>query len=358
MGWGLFDRLGNWIGYFCLGLGLGGISIPSICLADIVISHVTDLYPIEVGEGHLVHAGVLWEARNALGNIDRIHHLEMYDPLDLELLTIVTLPHSVEQIYPFGNDAVLVVGRRYHNEWQTAYSVVTKNAPSHFHTTWLPITLLTEFFAGEPGRLFFNEVGSGTISKVSGNVVIPIATHVNSPGKMVVWDHWLFAIERNSIDPGDENVIRIDLKTGHVDRTFVNVRNNLSNLIALGDGTIAVSETWANQLLVIDAKTNTLKATLPAPTEPRGLTLYGHCVVTFSMDSKILSFFDIPSLKPVTQWNLSGLDSRYENNRDLTVDETTGRFFLRSVFASDLDDALTGVFAIDNTDANALAGCR
>ena len=108
---------------------------------------------------------------------------------------------------------------------------------------------------------------------------------------------------------------------------------------------IAVAETRADQVLLIERESNTLATTLSAPGMPIALTCLGRCLMVLCREPKSLLFFDLAStyLPLVAEWDLSGLGDDFCNVTTMHVDPRGGSVFLRSPFHPRFPDNAPGV---------------
>jgi hypothetical protein len=284
----------------------------------------------------LFHDGGLWSG-STYGDEGKAYRLRRFDA-NGELHSEVTLPHSVARIVPLGPNQVMVVGRSYPGEWRTHYSEVTlrggalRASSYRFARQWM-----VQEFAGDGTRRFFTEPGERAILQMGTFGPSKLPVEVSGPGKMVLAGDSLLVLERRAAQLGDENLVRIDLRTNRATRVFHPwLRQGLVNLVALpGGGRVVAAELLADQLLFVDAGLGKLVATVPVPSgRPQGLALRGRCVVVGSADParRIVTFVDARTPTPtvVAEWELTGAPVSFKSIHALAVDPRSKRVFARS----------------------------
>ena len=308
---------------------------------DIDIRLVAALDRCEVYRGQVFHDGHLWEGHSA-GGVDD-YRLDVHDAHGAAVLASAAVPHTLEFLYPFGPGAILVVGKHHtrRHGWLTYHSTARfRHGRLAVTTRAMPVHLQVEQFGGRPGLMFFNETGSRRVFRWTGFRAIPFEHDIRMPGTILALPGCLFVLERNRICPGAENIARIDLPTGRIERTFATPRNRLATLVALeGCPWIAAVESWADQVLLVDAQTNTLAAVLAAPGTPADAVQVGRHLLVVSREPKRLRFFDLATagVPQVAEWDLAGLGDDFANITTMHADPRTGNVFLRSPFHPAID---------------------
>jgi hypothetical protein len=322
-------------------------------ITDLHITTVATLDPCEVYRGQVFHDGHLWVGHSA-GRVED-YRLDVYDGDGSTLLASAPVPHTLEFLYPFGPWTILAVGKHHtrRHGWLTYHSVARlRRGRLSLTSRSMPAHLQVEQFGGSPGAMYFNETGSRRVFRWTGFRGLPFAHDIRMPGTIVALPGCLFVLERNRIVPGAENVARIDLATGQIERTFTTPRRGLSTLVRLaGWPWIAAVEGWADQVLLVDTRSNTLAAVLPAPGTPVDAAQVGRHLLVVSRDPKRLRFFDLAAagVPQVAEWDLAGLGYDFANITTMHADQRTGRVFLRSPF----HPAVAG-----NTPAVKMVACR
>ncbi len=214
--------------------------------SGIAIRTVTLLDQGEVYRGQVFHDGHLWEG-NSTGGVAN-YRLDIYAADGSRILASARVPHTQEFLYPFGPRAIIIVGKHFtdHCGWLTYHSVARfRQGRLHVKTHAMPMALQIEQFGGRDGRIYFNETGSRKVFRWTRRGARPLAPDIHLPGVMLPCDRFIFVLERNRISPGAENVVKIDLFSQRIERTFTEPRNKLSTMIDLpGFPWIAAVETW------------------------------------------------------------------------------------------------------------------
>jgi len=298
-----------------------------------VVKEVLELDRIQPYSPMAFHSERLWTATSQTEGDKTVYDLRLFGADGTPLAGPKRVPHSIEHIYPFGANRVLIVGKSSW-PWKTHYTVATAAAETlTLNTTTFPEGIQTEQFGGDPSRMFFNNPGDREVFQWNGKSE-PLKHEISGPGQLVLMSDFLFVLERRSFSLGDEDIYRIDLKSGQGKRVFSENRQGLTNLLPLPSrGLLAASEGLADQILLIDAATNAVKATVKVPGgTPRGLAQLGHCLVVGSDVSKKVSFFDLrrPAPELVEEWDLSTTAKPLFNIFSLAADPGTGTVFVRA----------------------------
>jgi len=304
---------------------------------DVFTRTIARLGDHEPWRGQCFHAGLLWEGHSgtAAG-----HRLDAHLPRSPAVLASARLVHTAEFIHPFGPGAVIVVGKHFEPRggWRTYHSVARlAGGRLRVQSRAMPRWLQVEQFGGGPGAMFFNEPGSRQIYRWNGLWARALGPEVALPGTMIPTPGGLAVLERNCIVPGQENVARIDLATRAINRAFTAPRRRLCSLLDLpGTAWLAVAETWAEQVLLIDRVTNRLARVLPAPGGPVALARYGSCLAILVDEPRRLLFVDPSGASgdggPVAVWDLAALGPAAGHVTALDCDPATGDVYLRSPF--------------------------
>lgn len=290
----------------------------------------------EVYRGQVFHDGHLWEGHSVGG--PGAYRVDVHSADDGRVLASARVPHTLEFLYPFGRGTILVVGKHFTDRhgWLTFHST------ARFHrgrlrigTRTMPMNLQIEQFGGHAGRMYFNEPGSRKVFRWTRFGARPLAPDIRLPGVILPFDDYVFVLERNRITPGHENIVKIDLTTQRIDRTFAVPRNKLSTMIDLEQFPwVAAVETWADKVLLIDKLTNTLDAVISAPGMPVDLAQRGRHLMVVSRAPKGLRLFDLAThgIPEIAAWDLAALGDDFGNLTTMHVDPRTGNVFLRSPF--------------------------
>lgn len=333
--WGVTMKYIAFLFAFCLSLVIFGNPVLAGNEHEgVAIRILTDLDFVEPNEAHLFHDDHLWVGKSRTTE-DGHHRMEVYSS-EGSLVSTIELPHSPRGVYPLSDAQVVVTGRT-HWPWKTHYTVVTRYGHDFVtHTTTLPEEYQADEFVGDIHRMFFTEPGEAKVFQQNGNDYRFLSPVISGPGKMLLLGDSLFVIERRDASLGDENLVKIDLKTETADKTFKDyLRNGLSNIISLPQrGRIAAAETVADQVLLIDVASNKLVETLAVHGRPRGLATLGNCLVVSSEETRRVRFFDLGTAeaKLIDEWDLSVVGNKLRKARSLAVDPNSGRVYVRSTY--------------------------
>ena len=308
---------------------------------DIAVRTVALLDLGEVYRGQVFHDGHLWEGHSTGGVAS--YRLDVHSADGTRILDSFRVPHTLEFLYPYAPQTILAVGKHFtdHCGWLTYYSIArVRYGRLQVKTKALPMALQVEQFGGRAGHMYFNETGSRKVFRWTRWGARPIAQDIHLPGTILPFKRFVFVLERNRIIPGAENIVKIDLATQRIDRTFTQTRNKLSTMIDLqGFPWIAAVESWADQILLVDKERNTLAAVLSAPGTPIDAVQVGVHLLVVSRAPKRLRFFDLaaPGMPQVAEWDLSALGDDFANLTTMHVDPLSGNVFLRSPFHPRVD---------------------
>lgn len=367
---------------FSVGLSLmiGGASAPVFALDmtnipshvagvrfDLSFKVLAEISKNEVTEGHLFHAGLLWEgAASESGGAP--YFLSVYGNGGTTKLTAITLPHSVMSINAYGPNSVVVIGRSTLPTWRTHYSVVTKTGTEFkVKTVNLPEEYMVSDFVGNSSKMFFSEVGEASVlslNPVTGSVR-PLPMRISGPGHLELDGNSLFAIENRNMNWGDENILKINLLDNTFTRTFpTSVRNGLANIkIMKGTNYLAATEMLADKVLLINKTTNELAHEISLFGKARGISQLGHCLVVATEETQGVAFIDLNDAEPkvIDHWDLSAADSRFKKARGISVDEATGQIFLRSTYfcgsCSVTQSSVVRVEQMDGVEGSVIKTC-
>lgn len=317
---------------------------------DIAIRTVTVLDGGEAYRGQVFHDGHLWEGHST-GDVAS-YRLDVHSADGTQILASARVPHTQEFLYPFGPHTILSVGKHFTRRWGwlTYHSIARfQYGRLRVRTRAMPMALQVEQFGGQANRMYFNETGSRRVFRWTRWGARPLAPDIHLPGVILPFETCVFVLERNRLRAGAENIVKIDLASQRIERTFQEPRTRLSTMIDLhGYPWLAAVESWADQILLIDKEHNTLAATLPAPGTPIDAAQVGNRLLVVSRDPKWLRFFDlaVPGTPQVAEWDLSALGDDFCNITTMHVDPRRGTVFLRSPFHPLIDGNIPAVKAV------------
>lgn len=102
-----------------------------------------------------------------------------------------------------------------------------------------------------------------------------------------------------------------------------------------GSSRIALTEKFANQILLVHTDTNTVdeKENIHTTGTPWGITSFGSkCIAVMAYDEHAIRIFDVSTTGSplVADWNLMGTIDRFHRPRALASDPKSGRLYVRS----------------------------
>lgn len=328
--------------------------MPDVVRIRPVLRDVATLDTREVYRGQVFHDSILWQGHSA-GDVSA-YRIDAH-AADGILLASAPVPHTAEFLHAFGPRTILAVGKHFRRRcggWFTYHSIVrlvaTTGRPSRLRVTTriMPRALQVEQFAGGPRAMFFNEPGSRKVVRWHGWRSRPLRPDLHGPGTMIHRGRHLFVVERNDYRPGHETMARIDLVTEAVDRTSREVRRGIGAVVDVpGTPWIAVAESRADRVLLIECETNRVAAVLPAPGMPVAVAACGRKLVVLAAAARALRFFDLGAARRplVAEWDLGALAPGLRHPRALDVDPATETMFIRFCFHPLVEGSVAGVVA-------------
>ena len=303
-----------------------------------VMTQIDTLNSSEPYAPMIFHSGFLWLGRADHSEAKTRHRIDVRSGDGEILLGSHPIPHSVERLYPFDEKNILIAGKAYTEPegWVTYYSLVSACCGAiSVKTEALPIQYQVEEFAKAANRLFFSEVGDRALIEKTTKGTSAWNLEISGPGKMQVVGNSLFVLERHTIYLGDENIVRLDLSSMKPERIFPELRNGITQLLALNDGkTLAFNELKSKQVLLLNTDNPSLEpqAVKIANSYPRALGQWRNCLLVASEDNHQLSFIALNQKTPIVlgEVSLEGYKDALPNIRNLAVNPETGAIFLRS----------------------------
>lgn len=345
---------------FVFALCFAFFSVASAVAADPIKTTVlSELDRFEGFDAHLFHAGYLWVGRSRL-NLGGYYRLEVYDATGKQVANL-ELKHSLRQIAPFGQNAVIVVGVSAEPNVSQYTVVSAENGKFPVANHPVPETAWADRFVGSPKDAIFSDPGGNqddpglqtnpnqpaqTLFRLVNGEPHYLSTRLPLPTEGLVLGGKLYLVQDKDISGQQSNLVRVDLKTEKVERLFNDFwRQGLSNLTLLSDGTLALVERGAGQLLVVDPAAWKLTATIKVEAgTPHGLAQLGSCLVVGSETTKRVSFYDLKDTAHarLALWDLSGAGAKLLGIRNLAADPQSGRVYVRSAYACNPLDTKCG----------------
>lgn len=279
---------------------------------------------------NLFHAGYYFTGHSRQTETES-HRIEVYSADLSKKVKDIALTHTVESIAPLSPTQVLVIGKHFGSEWHGYYTVIdTANLTAK--TTEFSTEFMPEFFAGAPGKLYFNEAGNAGVFSWSGGSGQMLPLTLSGPGRMAFTGNYLYVVERRDLlFFGDERLTRIDVKTNKSE-VVSGLGKGLSQIQYLPKlGLIAVPETLANKVHLVDPNTNKIVLSFESPS-PEGVFPVEKCVAVSSRDEKRATLVRVAGNAATVagSWDLTDLGGNLLNTRHITADVSGKRLYVRS----------------------------
>lgn len=326
---------------------------------------VTLLHHNESYRAHTFAADALWVGKSKREQNDS-HRIEVYVDQGTRLLGTVNLNHTPSFAYPYGQDSVLVVGKSFSDQWRTHYTVIKRTGDQlNASTKTLPIQFQIDQAAANEQVKFFSETGDAKVLvEANGRAIRALAPTISGPGKMQLVGDSLFVLENRDSFLGDENIVKIDLKTETAERTFKDyLRQGITDIHHIaGTNILAANEALTGKVLFIDEITNKLVGELSVLPDIRNLETLGHCLLAAATESRQLAVIDIRNIgnpSVLASLDLSSVGEILRRPNGLAVDQKRGTIFVRSTWTCPTcaPNTQSSVVAISESQPSAIAQC-
>jgi hypothetical protein len=346
---------------------------------------VTLLDRAEPYDAMTVHAGRLWVGKSR-DQFNSHYVVESYDA-EGQLVASVELPHSVTFLYPYDERRVLAFGTGYEPNL-TQYTLIEETGGRlTARTTQIPMEAWGNLWVGTyQGREFFTDMGgnqddpardadfslaSQTIFGLRNGTPRYLTTRLRMPIDGIVAGSKLYVVHREAIGYPQSNLVQVDPNGGAPVDLFPSHRNLMTKVVALrATPWIAVSESGADQVVFVDTRApTTVSVTATAAGQPRAMTPFGHCLLAGGQANNKIAVIDTSRLDQGAAATVASLpvglaDDEFRTLRNIAVDETTNRIYVRSNYACnplaevcDKDYNRVAVLSGDDVAA-AVAACR
>lgn len=309
--------------------------------AETKVEILLSLHKAEPYGATIFHNDLLWvgQSRTAVP-----YTLSVYGDDGAKLITQAKLPHSVSYVYPHGANTVLVMGKTFieGEGWKTYYSLVTYQARSRrlsvTKTYKFGMKFQVDQFGGDAKQMFFSNPGDREVLTM-GFWGPKRLNHqeVFGPGEMTLLGDTLFIVERPG--PGFGNVVKLNLKTGSLERVFKGAVNSslrhTTLLPSLGKVVLAASQ--ADTLVLIDAKGNRADGDdvrqVKLAGSPQGMAVFGSCLAVLRQSDRKISFLKLndKDLAQTAEVDISSGGYELSNPIYLAVNPATKTLFVRSI---------------------------
>ena len=359
----------------------GAASAAPLAAAAPTVKVLSELDRFEPFDGAVFHAGHLWVGRSRK-DLGAYYRLEVY-AADGTLQGIATLGHSLRYVYPYGADAVITVGIGL--DGVSHYTVARfLNGQVQLKAADIPETALADRFAGAPGKLVFSDPGGfddpdhpsdpnqplQTLFVITrGGATRYLAPRIAGPRDGVTVGDALYLVSSPNVSAGGKTLNKVDVARESFTK-ILEGRAGLDQILRLpAQNLLALTERDANQVLLVDLKTDRLSDTLSTEGfgRPRALAMLNGCLLVGTEDTKQVLVYNLASTahaKPIAQWDLSVAGDRFFRLRDLAADPATGTVYGRSAYPCSVTDGACGVtgrnsvvMVVPAADDPALAAC-
>ncbi|MBI1859656.1 MAG: hypothetical protein HYR96_01905 [Deltaproteobacteria bacterium] len=297
--------------------------------ADLKIDLVSELHVLEASTEQVFVDGKLFSVNSAAGAVQIYGEQAKY-------LGAVKIAHSMARIAPMGDHQFVVYGKL-QEPWRFYYTVVdARTLQATGHEIRADYDLFPDrFVALANGEIFASDIPErGIMHYRLGGRAQKLKLDIGVPTFLAVIGKSLFAVEDGLLSSSHSNLVQVDLQSGAVKRFFDKsaLPSRFSGLKLLSDGkTLAASQIWSDQVVLIDTQAGQVAKTLPVSGGPRGVGEVGHCLVVASEESRRISFWDKNTGAQVNEWSLSGADDRLKKPGTISIDPA-GRIFVRSAY--------------------------
>ena len=314
----------------------------SLSAHQITMTKIETLNEHEAYAPMVFHGGYLWLGRVDTSQKKPKHRIEVRTGEGDTLLTSWEVPHSVERLFPYDDQRIVIVGKAFTDEgWVTYYSLAKSCCGAiALETHALPLQFQVEEFAKSGNSLFFTEVGDRALVQISEKGTELLKLNISGPGKLQFFEDMLWILERKSVYSGDENIVRFNPSTHKVERFFSKDRQGLTSILSLSNSPqLATAEYWAQQVLLLDPYTLGKFHTISIKeSHPRTLAQWHHCLLVASESPHRLSVIDVRNPIPllISEYDLETYSEDLPNLVSVVVNPETAGIFLRSAYVGEI----------------------
>lgn len=337
---------------------LGGAAlVAAFCLGSVALGQSRTVTLLDKGEPNdamTAHAGYLWVGKSRLDFASH-YTIEAYDAQD-NLAATAMLPHSATFAYPYGERSILVFGTG-QSPNLTQYSIVEmRGGALDVRTIRIPMEAWGNLWVGTvDGREYFTDMGgngndaardrdptlpSQTVFSMARGRARYLSSRLTMPLDGVAVGGHLYVAHGQAIGDPRTNLVKINPVDGRVTPLFPSYRAGLAKVLRLeGLPLVAVSESQAGKVLLVDVRTDRLVAEVDGLGAPRALAQFGHCVLAGDPWSNTIGVVDVSALATggsaeVVASLPVGLPSHeFRMLRGLAVDAARGKIYARSNYA-------------------------
>jgi hypothetical protein len=303
----------------------------------------------------------VWISKNAESG--KSHRIEIMDNEGKKIVQTINFPHSVSYIYPMNSSKVIIVGKAYTDQWYTYYSTVNISGGRYGVKTKriTPVFQINEF-AEINGRKYFSEPGSRSVLIEEGSRIRSLPFEISFPSELLELNGNLWLLEKRGGGPGDEDLVRIDLKNNTISR-LGNIRRNFGpfNLSKLSDGRLAMDDRIGGKFIVFDPRTEEIVDTVSLNHTPMSLKIYKNCAILPGGEDKKISVVRIndKNSNVVATFDLSGIEGEFYNSIRTAVNADKGILFVKSMAPCVVcAESRSAVYAINTPNLDWKTTCK
>ncbi len=306
----------------------------------------------ETSTAQLFHAQKLWVGISRLG-FDPYYAVETYTS-DGKLLQHLPLAHSSDNMYRYGQDGVIILGRSNDGHVSSHYTVVQIRNSRMVKTKEVSFGMdaMAQYFAGtSQGQQFFGAPGGsdsinlsepfngqfGTRSLFTEGFWNPkfLMARFSSVKGLVKIFNELFVLESAGYRAGD-NIALVDLANPDVrigKRLLPpGAYQKISKIEQLDGETLFAPTTIDGSVLLINSRTKAVRTVdLKELGVPVDAKILGKCLVVASYNPRKIIFYDLQTDKVANEWDFSTVGEDLSNIRSLTIDREAKRIFVKGV---------------------------
>jgi len=306
-----------------------------------VMTKIVSLNADEPYAPMVFHNGFLWLGRIDASQRKAQHRIEVWSSDGEDLLTSWKVPHSVERLYPFDSERIVILGKAFNKSgWTTYYSLAKSCCGAvTLETHALPQQFQVEEFAKDHNTIYFTEVGDQALVRISEKNTDLLKLNISGPGQIQVLGDTLFILERGSFFWGDENMVKFNPSTLKVERFFPAPRQGLLSPLSINNGSsVAVAEYFSEQVLLLNPqKPGEFQSISLKGTHPSNIASWHRCLIVTSEKPNRISVINLTTRIPqvVAEYDLEFYAADLPNFISMSVNPDSASVFLRSAHLGD-----------------------
>jgi hypothetical protein len=255
------------------------VLLSKVSFAELTHQRVVEFSRFEYSESLTICDGSLWFSY--LASVDpNIYRLDAYDTQGKKKLASYVLGHRVTQMECRGKD-LYMLGQ----DPKTLYFIYSRflgqgNGRGQLRSTNIPLSVQTEAFGFFNGDLFFTDSSVNRLARSANGRFEHFGPTISRPRFMIEAEERLFVTQLRGNQFASSLTV-MDREGRLVEDVFGDDRKHGLYYVSTLGGLVFVSETWANHLHVIDAKTLEHYA-VQTLGSPRGMTTFKQCMMVVS----------------------------------------------------------------------------